>query len=582
MKLLTELAGDLSYGIATLRTREERIIAERRIAFLQRMALEIGVSEDFHSALKTAIQRVCEETGWIFGEVWMPSEDNTEMVCVCAWHEKDSALEKFAGESGEFTFLPGVGLSGRVWSSKKPAWSIDVTQNSNFPRSPLAEKVGLKSGIGIPVLAGDEVVAVLNFFVRDVRREDEKLIELISSVAAELGFLFKRKKAEEELRSTKESLAEAQRIAHIGNWDWNLVTGKIWWSPEMCRIFGVDEKTASQLEYETGFQRIHPEDREEVELAVKEALAGEKPFCMDYRLLLPDGVVKFVHAEGEVTFDNDRKPTRMVGVIQDVTVRKKMEEELRRLNEELEERVRQRTAELESANKELEAFSYSVSHDLRAPLRAIDGFSRILLEDYANELDDEGQRLLNVVRDNTQKMARLIDDLLAFSRVGRREPERIEIDMTHLARTAFDELRTLEPERKIQEDIQGLQRAVGDPVLLRQVFANLISNALKFTRNTPKAEIEIGSYNEGNETVYYVKDNGTGFDMKYADKLFGVFQRLHRAEEFEGTGVGLAIVQRIVHRQGGRVWAEGALNEGATFYFSLPVKEENNGRERPK
>jgi signal transduction histidine kinase len=238
--------------------------------------------------------------------------------------------------------------------------------------------------------------------------------------------------------------------------------------------------------------------------------------------------------------------------------------------DDLEQRVRERTAQLEAANKELEAFSYSVSHDLRAPLRAIDGFSRIILEDYVDRLDDEGKRFLNIIRGNTQKMGELIDDLLVFSRLGRQEVRASDIDMGKLAMAASEEIKLAVPERKVQFTIKTLSPAQGDKAMIRQVIANLLSNAVKFTRPKENAIIEVGGSKEGDETVYYVKDNGVGFDMQYAHKLFGVFQRLHSAEEFEGTGVGLAIVQRIIHRHGGRVWAVGKVDEGATFYFTLP------------
>jgi signal transduction histidine kinase len=237
------------------------------------------------------------------------------------------------------------------------------------------------------------------------------------------------------------------------------------------------------------------------------------------------------------------------------------------------ERVQEHTVQLEAANKELEAFSYSVSHDLRAPLRAIDGFSRALLEDYTDKLDEEGKRYLNIIESNTQKMGQLIDDLLLFSRLGRQELRASGIDMGKLAKTVSEELKLAVPERKLAFNINTLIPAQGDQAMIRQVFFNLLSNAVKFTRPKEKALIEVDGRIEGNENVYTVKDNGVGFDMQYVGKLFGVFQRLHSASEFEGTGVGLAIVQRIIHRHGGRVWAEGTVNEGSTFHFTLPANE---------
>jgi len=264
----------------------------------------------------------------------------------------------------------------------------------------------------------------------------------------------------------------------------------------------------------------------------------------------------------------------------EVSERKLAEAATRQLNVELEDRVRQRTADLAAANQELGAFAYSVSHDLRAPLRAIDGFGGKLEKGYADRLDDEGRRLLQVVRDSARRMGRLIDDLLAFSRMGRREMAVNPVDMTTLVRAVATELRAGEPAgRAIEIDIADLPAAIGDPAMLRQVWVNLLSNAIKFTRTCILARIEVGAESEGEETRYWVKDNGVGFDMQYADKLFGVFQRLHAIDEFEGTGVGLALSQRIVHRHGGRIAAQSAVDAGATFSFVLSAGPPPNDEE---
>jgi light-regulated signal transduction histidine kinase (bacteriophytochrome) len=256
-----------------------------------------------------------------------------------------------------------------------------------------------------------------------------------------------------------------------------------------------------------------------------------------------------------------------LALLEDITERKRVEENNRKLNEAL----RLRAHALEIANKELESFSYLISHNLRTPLRAMAGFSGILLNDYAGNFDDEGKRLLNVVRNNTARMGTLIDDILKFIRTGRQEMRISEVDMETLACDILAETTLAADGRHPQVDIGPLPHARGDMSMLRQVFANLLSNAIKFSRPKPASRIEIGGHINGDEAVYFVKDNGVGFDMKYAGKLFGAFQRLHGVDEFEGTGIGLAIVKRIVGRHGGRAWAEGEPGEGATIYFALPA-----------
>jgi light-regulated signal transduction histidine kinase (bacteriophytochrome) len=267
----------------------------------------------------------------------------------------------------------------------------------------------------------------------------------------------------------------------------------------------------------------------------------------------------------------------------DVTWRREAEAEIRRYQEGLEEQVKERTArlteanhELEATNKELEAFSYSVSHDLRTPLRAIDGFARMLLAEHASALDQEGHRLLNVVRDNTLKMSRLIDDILAFSRIGRATLSPVEVDMEAIARTAYKDLEAARTGRSIEFRLGSLPKAHADPGMMERIFTNLLDNAIKYSAPTANAIIDVTGQIENGEAVYVVKDNGVGFDMRFVGKLFGVFQRLHRPSEFSGTGIGLSIVKRIATRHGGRVWAEGKLDHGTTVGFSLPQAEAAN------
>ena len=264
--------------------------------------------------------------------------------------------------------------------------------------------------------------------------------------------------------------------------------------------------------------------------------------------------------------------TLVSSAIRDVTDRRRAEDELRTLNQS----ERQHAVQLEAANKELEAFSYSVSHDLRAPLRSIDGFSSALMEDYADKLDEQANDHLKRIRAATQRMAELIDDLLKLARVTRTEMRTEAVDLSALANSILDECRKTEPNRQVECIVQDHILGHGDPHLLHLVLENLLGNAWKFTSKTPRAMIQFAVADKNGEAVYFVHDNGAGFDMTYAEKLFGAFQRLHTASDFPGIGVGLATVQRIVHRHGGRVSAEGAEGKGATFSFTLEASQGSN------
>jgi len=387
-----------------------------------------------------------------------------------------------------------------------------------------------------------------------------------------------RKQSEEALRESSERLRLAQQVARVGTFEWNIQSGLNQWTPEIEAMYGLPPGGFAGTQ-QTWENLVHPEDRAEAVRRVSVAMESGN-FEGEWRVIWPDGTVHWLAWRAVVFKDESGKPLRLIGVNINITDRKQAEEKILRLNTELEERVIERTAQLQAANKELEAFSYSVSHDLRVPLRAIDGFSLALLEDCADKLDAVGKGYLEQVRGASQEMGQLIDALLQLARVTRSEMRREVINLSQLAEAVVSELRRREPERALAIKIEDGLSAQGDKRLLQVVLNNLLGNAWKFTSKRERSEITVGKEHNDHEAFYFVRDNGAGFDMAYASKLFGAFQRLHGTSEFEGTGIGLATVQRIVHRHGGRVWAEGAVDRGATFYFTLPdLKEMKHGEQ---
>ncbi len=380
--------------------------------------------------------------------------------------------------------------------------------------------------------------------------------------------LTERRRMEKKVYESEERLQMAISVANEAIWDWNVTDNTIKWNETYGTLFGRPEDADSASRWWVG--HLHPGDRARVLASLRNSLqGGEDSWSVEYRFLRSDGGWAYVHDRAHIARDAAGRPRRVVGAMLDLTERRRAEEALESRTADL-ERINR---ELEAAYRDMESFSYSVSHDLRSPLIAIGGFCRVLLEHYHDRLDATGGDLLRRIGANESRMERLIDDILAFSRIGIREIRTTEIDMERLARSVCEELATAGMGTKnLHFNVGSLPRALGDPSMIRQVFSNLLSNAIKFTEPRDVATIEIWGRPEGDELLFCVKDNGVGFSMDDYDKLFGLFQRLHGPEKFAGTGVGLAIIKRIVEKHGGRVWAEGEPGKGAAFYFTLPKK----------
>jgi PAS domain S-box-containing protein len=385
------------------------------------------------------------------------------------------------------------------------------------------------------------------------------------------------KVVEDQTERLARLLMHAERMAHLGSWEWRIATNEVLWSDELYRIYALTPREFS-ASLEGFLERVVPDGRDDLKNTIQRAVAERGRFEVHERIMRPDGEERTLHSLGEM-IESAPGDWRMVGVCMDVTEQYRLERELReseaqlrKTNEELDARVAERTRELTALNEELEALTYSVSHDLRAPLRAIDGFSRALEQDHVEHLDDSARDYLRRVRRATHNMAQRIDDLLSLSRVASSEISFSRVDLAALAREITEELRTTAPEREVTFVIPDELAVHGDAHLLRVVLENLLGNAWKFTAKHATARIELGVANATHGThgtAYFVADDGAGFEPAHTAKLFAPFRRLHAQEEFEGTGIGLATVRRIVQRHGGRTWAEGRIEKGATIWFTL-------------
>ncbi|MEN6620741.1 MAG: GAF domain-containing protein [Smithella sp.] len=459
----------------------------------------------------------------------------------------------------------GRGPTGTAIRTGKSCMCRNMLKDPFFtPWREDALKRGYASSLVLPLISGDKVFGALNIYSREPDPFIEDEVKLLTELADDLAYGITTIRLRSAHAGTQSALQESEKRYRslFENMNEGFALHEI-----LCDESGIPYDYRF-LDVNPTFEKLTGQNRENIiGRTMKEVLPHEDPLWIErYTKMALSG--EPIHFENysrrlkryyEVTA-YCTAPLRFAVIFRDVTERKQIEKDLT-----------DNTVQLEQSNKELESFSYSVSHDLRAPLRAIDGYSKMILRKQGNNFDEETKRQFNQIRKSAKAMSQLIDDLLAFSRLGQQTMNAKSFNMRNLIEETWQELKNANPDRNMFLTFKTIPSAFGDKALLKQVLVNLFTNAVKFTKNRNIAEIEVGGSKEGNQIIYYIKDNGVGFDMQFRDKLFGVFQRLHNASEYEGTGIGLALVQRVIFRHGGRVWAEGKVNEGATFYFSLPV-----------
>jgi PAS domain S-box-containing protein len=533
---------------------------------------------DERSLLVDICRIICDDAGYRMAWVGFAENDDAKTIRPAAWAGVEEGYLAQAGICWAETER-GRGPSGTAFRSGESSCIQDFSTSPNaIPWRDAALRRGYRSSISMPLKnESTNTFGTLTIYSSEPYAFTPEEIRLLEELAGDLAFgitvlraRIERKQAEESLRMMNERYTLATRAGRLGVWDWDLLKNELVWDDRMYALYGVKREDFVGA-YEAWLQGVHPDDRAASDEVSKQAQRGEREYDTEFRVVWPDGTIHWLQAYGQFVRDAQCKPMRMTGVNFEITELKKAELSINELNRDLEKRVDERTAQLKTANKELEAFAYSVSHDLRAPLRHIDGFLDLLRARTESMLDDKSLHYMDTISDAARRMGMLIEDLLGFSRMGRKEMAAENVTLGDLLQEVIHEFDAETRGRNIDWRIGELPVVIGDRAMLHIVLINLISNALKFTQKREKADIEVGTLPEAEqEAVIFVRDNGAGFDMQYANKLFGVFQRLHGSDEFEGTGIGLANVHRIIGRHGGRTWAQGRVDGGATFYFSLP------------
>ena len=543
--------------------------AEQLRALEHAVSRSLAEADNAQAGLRAAIQAVCESESWDCGRYFRVDEEAGVLRFADAWSVPDPGIERFIERSRELVYLPGAGLSGRAWQSGQALWSADVSKD---PRSSSGSSgvvpsrdIGVHGTFVVPVVSDGKTIGVLSFASRKAREPEQRLLEAVRAICGQVGQFLQRKLAEQSLRASEERFRAIFERSSAGIAITDTSGAYLSVNAAFARFFGYSVKEIVGRMKVSDLRSV--EDAEGVSL-YHQLVSGEIAFFeRDRPYRRKDGAQIWGRATVSAVHGSDGNAPYVVAVFTDITDEMSARKRIERMNAELEERVETRTAELREAMKELDAFTYSVSHDLRAPIGAVSGFAHLLRSAEAARLSEDGLRLLGFIEHNAERMTRLIEGLLRFSRLGRSELRRARVSMNELAGETL--LDFVNEAARARISAAPMPDCEGDPALLSQVWSNLLGNALKYSRDASLPCIDIGW--DTRQHAYYVRDNGAGFDMAHAGKLFGVFERLHHESEFDGNGIGLAIAERIVRLHGGAIWADAAPGRGATFWFTVPA-----------
>jgi PAS domain S-box-containing protein len=555
--------------------------ANAHLELIRRLAMAANEVYTSRRVYQQAVTRVCQLTGWPVGHVYQRHQESGALVDSDVWHCDDlDTVQALVTATHHENFDPMDGLPGQVVEAGEPQWIRDVGRDPGFSRAADATRCGLRGALAFPVLVGDEVTAVLEFFSTEAADPDERFLELMADVGAILGRVVEREIWESELRRRESQLATAEKLARLGSWRWDPTNDRVTWSEQLYRIYGMEPGTP--VDRDTYFALHHPDDRERVRGVIDRARETGTPFSVEHRIVRPDGEVRIVHGLGPVVLDEDGGLVQMAGTAQDVTERKEAEEREREL---LREHVREQLAraraeaeaeelsrlsnELQRSNAELDQFAYVASHDLKAPLRGIANLAQWLREDIEETLSEENREMLDLLSGRVHRMEALIDGLLSYSRAGRIREEPEAVDTGELVRDVVD---LIDPPDDLELVVaDGMPTLTTEKLPLQQVFHNLIANAVKYGPESG-ARIEVDREDIGDAWRFSVRDNGPGISPRYQERIWVMFQTLQPRDEVEGTGIGLALVKKIVGSRGGEVGLESEEGEGARFWFTWPAE----------